>query len=140
MESDDKTITVETTIKAPVEKTWNYFTQPEHITKWCFATDDWHVPYAENDLSVNGKFKTRMAAKDGSEGFDFEGVYTTVSKHHRIEYIIPDGRKVSVIFSDLGNKTKVEESFEPEKENPLEMQKGGWQAILDNLKRHTESE
>jgi uncharacterized protein YndB with AHSA1/START domain len=136
---NEKLITVETTIKAPVEKTWIYWNGPEHITRWCYASDDWHAPDAKNDLRVNGKFKTTMAAKDGSVQFDFEGVYTKVLKNKTIEYSILDGRKVIISFSDLGAKTKIVESFEPETENPPELQKEGWQAILNNFKKYAES-
>jgi uncharacterized protein YndB with AHSA1/START domain len=135
----DKIISVETTVKAPIEKTWSYWTEPEHITRWCFATDDWHVPHAENDLHVKGKFLTRMAAKDGSISFDFEGVYTRIEKYKAIEYTIADGRTVKVSFSDLGTKTRVVESFVPEQLNPHDKQKGGWQAILDNFRKYSES-
>lgn len=135
----DKVITVETTVKAPVAKVWDYWNEPKHITHWYFASDDWHAPYAENDLWQNGRFKIRMSAKDESSGFDFEGVYNQIEKKKRIEYTIPDGRRVSVIFNDLGNETRVVESFEAENENPLELQKGGWQAILNNFKKYTEA-
>ncbi|HEX7493685.1 MAG TPA: SRPBCC domain-containing protein, partial [Bacteroidales bacterium] len=94
----NKIITVETTVLAPMKKVWSYWTEPCHITKWCFASDDWQAPYAENDLKVSGKFKTKMASKDGSAGFDFEGVYTRVIRHKAIEYRIPDGRKVVISF------------------------------------------
>jgi uncharacterized protein YndB with AHSA1/START domain len=134
-----KTITVETAVKAPIEKVWSYWTEPKDITQWYNASDDWHAPYAENDLQVNGKFKTTMAAKDGSAGFDFEGVYTKIVRHKSIEYTIPDGRKVVITFSDLGSETKVVESFEAESENSYEMQRGGWQSILDNFKKYIES-
>ena len=140
METKDQTsIKVETSVKAPVEKVWNHFTDPKHITGWCQASSDWHAPIAENDLRVNGKFKTRMAAKDGSMGFDFEGVYTNIQDNKLIEYTMGDGRKVKVTFSGQGGETKVTEEFEPENTNPKEMQKGGWQAILDNFKKYTES-
>jgi uncharacterized protein YndB with AHSA1/START domain len=122
-----------------VEKVWNYWSAPEHITRWAFASDDWHAPYADNDLRTDGKFKTTMAAKDGSFSFDFEGVYTNVQPNKVIEYIMPDGRKVKTIFSGNGNETKVIETFDPETENPIEMQRAGWQAILDNFKKYTES-
>lgn len=135
----EKVITVETTVKAPVEHIWGYWTEPKHITKWCFASDDWHTPYAENDLQVKGKFKTSMAAKDGSAAFDVTGVYTRIEKNRAIEYLMDDGRKVKIYFSDLGTQTKVVESFEPENENPYEMQKEGWQSILDNFKKYSES-
>lgn len=132
-------ITVETTVKAPVEKVWKYWTEPKHITRWCNASDDWHSPYAENDLRVDGKFKTTMAAKDGSESFDFEGVYTNIQQNKIIEYTIGDGRKVKITFSGQGDQTKVVETFDPESTNPIEMQRGGWQAILDNFKKYTEA-
>ena len=135
----NKTITIETTVKAPIAKVWSYWTEPSHITKWYFASDDWHAPYAENDLKVKGKFKTKMALKNGSTGFDFEGVYTKIILHNVIEYIIPDGRNVVITFSDHGDETNVVESFAPENENPPEMQKRGWQSILDNFKKYAES-
>jgi uncharacterized protein YndB with AHSA1/START domain len=133
------TITVQTEINAPVEKVWQCFTEPAHITKWCQASDDWHAPYADNDLRVDGTFKTTMAAKDGSFSFDFGGVYTTVNNHKTIAYTMGDGRKVQVDFSFEGNSTKVVETFDPEQMNSIEMQRGGWQAILDNFKKYTES-
>lgn len=134
-----KAITIQTTVKAPVEKVWKYWNQPEHITKWAFASDDWHAPKAENDLRVDGTFSTTMAAKDGSFSFDFGGVYTKVDNHKIIEYTIGDGRKVKVEFVPEGNQTKVVETFELESQNPEEMQRGGWQAILDNFKKYTEA-
>ena len=134
-----KSITVETTIKAPIEKIWSYWSEPRHIIQWYFATDGWHAPYAENDLKVKGKFKTKMASKDGSSGFDFEGVYTRVILHKAIEYTLADGRKVAISFSDQGTDIKVVESFDAENENPYEMQKEGWQAILNNFKKYSES-
>lgn len=132
-------ITVETIVNAPVEKVWNYWSDPEHITKWCQASDDWHAPYAENDLKEGGKFKTTMAAKDGSFSFDFAGVYTTVDKNKNIAYTMDDGRKVSIHFTDQHETTKVVESFEAETTHSVEMQRGGWQAILDNFKKYTET-
>jgi uncharacterized protein YndB with AHSA1/START domain len=131
-------ITVETTIQAPVEKVWKYWSEPAHIQNWCQASDDWHAPYADNDLKVGGKFKTTMAAKDGSVSFDFGGVYTNVGEHKVIEYTMDDERTVKVNFSSEGNATKVVETFEAEDMNPIEMQKGGWQAILDNFKQYVE--
>lgn len=140
METKELTaITVESVVDAPVEKVWECWSSPEHITQWCQASDDWHAPYADNDLHKEGKFRTTMAAKDGSFSFDFEGVYTNVEKHELIEYEMSDGRKVSVIFTKEGNKTRVVETFDPESENPIEMQRGGWQAILDNFKKYVES-
>lgn len=139
METKERTsITVETTVNAPVSKVWDYWSEPKHITKWCQASDDWHAPHAENDLKTGGKFTTTMAAKDGSVSFDFGGVYTKVEKNKAIDYAMGDGRKVNIVMSDLGNSTKIVETFEAESENPVEMQRGGWQAILDNFKKYTE--
>jgi uncharacterized protein YndB with AHSA1/START domain len=135
-----KTITVEVLVKAPVDKVWKSFTEPKSITQWCFASDDWHAPSAENDLRPEGKFTTRMAAKDGSMGFDFGGVYTRVREHELIEYAMDDGRMVSVTFRREGNETRVTETFDPEATNSLEMQRGGWQAILDNFKKYVEGQ
>ena len=131
-------ITVETLINAPIEKVWKLWSAPEHITQWCQAADDWHAPYADNDLKDGGRFRTTMAAKDGSFSFEFEGVYTKVDEHEFIAYTMADGRKVSVKFESQGNKTKVTESFDPESENSVEMQRQGWQAILDNFKKYVE--
>jgi uncharacterized protein YndB with AHSA1/START domain len=140
METKAKTaITVEATVNAPVEKVWTSWNEPKHITQWNQASDDWHAPHAENDLRTGGKFKVTMAAKNGSMSFDFEGKYTNVQPHKTIEYTIADGRKVSVVFLRNGNETKVVETFEAEEENPVEMQQGGWQAILNSFKKYTES-
>ena len=136
---NNSAITVECTINAPVEKVWEFWSKPEHITKWCNASDDWHAPYADNDLRADGKFKTTMAAKDGSFSFDFGGVYTNVKEYSLIEYTMDDGRKVKVDFIRQDNATRVVETFEPETTNPIEMQQGGWQAILDNFKKYTEA-
>lgn len=131
-------ITVETTVNAPVEKVWEFWNNPDHITKWSFASPDWHTPYSENDLKVGGKFKSTMAAKDGSMSFDFGGTYTTVDTNKKIEYSLEDGRNVSIIFEPLSEQTRIIETFDPESTNPVEMQRGGWQAILDNFKKYTE--
>ena len=140
METANKTqITVKNTVKAPVEKVWQYWTAPEHITKWNHASDDWHSPSAENDLRTGGKFSARMEAKDGSMGFDFAGVYDEVKPHQRIAYTLGDGRKVKVDFTSNGNDTDVSETFEAEDIHSIEMQRGGWQAILDNFKKYVES-
>ena len=132
-------ITVEATIQAPVEKVWEYWNLPEHITKWAFASDDWHAPAASNDVRTGGKFSTTMAAKDGSFSFEFGGEYTLVKEHKLLEYTMGDGRKVSVLFSELDGATKVVETFETEDQNPVEMQQAGWQTILDNFKKYTEN-
>jgi uncharacterized protein YndB with AHSA1/START domain len=140
MTTHDKTvITVENTINAPVEKVWEYWTRPEHITQWNNASDDWHTTRAENDLRAGGSFVSRMEAKDGSFGFDFGGVYDAITTNEYIEYTIGDGRKVKITFTANGNKTKVIESFEAESTNSIEMQQGGWQNILDNFKKYTEA-
>jgi uncharacterized protein YndB with AHSA1/START domain len=139
METQNKTIiTVESTVNAPVEKVWEYFTKPEHIIKWNKASDDWHTPRAENDLRVGGNFVYRMEAKDGSFGFDFGGVYDAITTNKYIEYTIGDGRKVKVYFSGNENQTTITESFEAETMNSIELQKGGWQSILNSFKAYTE--
>lgn len=140
METANKSaITVETMIKAPLAKVWDMWNNPEHITQWCAASDDWHAPYAENDLKAGGKFKTTMAAKDGSFSFDFEGVYDRVEEPKRIEYTMGDGRKVKVDFVQEADLVKVVEVFDPENTHSEEMQRSGWQAILDNFKKYVES-
>jgi uncharacterized protein YndB with AHSA1/START domain len=131
-------ITVESTINAPIKKVWESFTNPEHITQWNQASDDWHSPRAENDLRVGGRFNFRMEARDGSAGFDFTGVYTEVVPHKQISYTMDDGRKADVIFDEKNGGTKVTTTFEAESQNSLELQKSGWQAILDNFKKYVE--
>jgi uncharacterized protein YndB with AHSA1/START domain len=139
METANNTaITVSTTVNLPVEKVWESWNNPKHIKQWTHASDDWHTTYADNDLRKDGKFKTTMAAKDGSFSFDFEGVYTDVKAHELIAYTLGDGRKVSISFKSEGDTTQIVETFDPEQENSIEMQQGGWQAILDNFKKHTE--
>lgn len=131
-------LTVEATINAPVEKVWKNYTSPEDIIKWNTASDDWHTTKSENDLKPGGKFSSRMEAKDGSFGFDFWGIYDNVKTNELIEYTMGDGRKAKVLFIPENDKTKIVVDFEPENENSIEMQKGGWQAILDNFKKYTE--
>lgn len=131
-------ITVETSVDAPIEKIWRYWTEPEHIMRWNSASDDWHTPRAENDLSVGGTFNARMEAKDGSAGFDFEGTYTAVEENKKIEYVMDDGRRVSILFEKQDNGYRITETFDAEETNPLEMQRDGWQAILDNFKKYVE--
>lgn len=141
METTAKTtsITVSATIQAPVEKVWQYWTSPQHIMHWNNASDDWHTPWAENDVQVGGQFTSRMEAKDGSMGFDFKGTYTNVQEHELIEYELEDGRKVRVLFAGAGKETTITESFDAEQTHSLEMQQAGWQAILDNFKNYVES-
>ncbi|MEO8172944.1 MAG: SRPBCC domain-containing protein [Sediminibacterium sp.] len=141
METANKTqITVESIINAPVEKVWKNWTDPKDIVQWAFASDDWHAPYADNDVRVDGTFKTTMAAKDGSFSFDFGGVYTKVEPNQTLEYTIGDGRRVWISFSGEGNTTKVVETFEAEDTHSIEMQKGGWEMIMNNFKKHTEAQ
>ncbi len=132
-------ITVTATINAPVAKVWELWNAPEHIVKWNTASDDWHSPKSVNDLRPGGKFETRMEAKDGSFGFDFGGVYDEVEENELIAYTMGDGRRVRVIFSASGNTTTVTETFDAEDTHSVEMQQGGWQAILDNFKKYTEA-
>lgn len=138
MGTQDTRVTVETTVNAPLEKTWEYWTAPEHIRQWNNASDDWHTPQAENDLRVGGKFLSRMEAKDKSFGFDFEGIYDEVILNEFIGYTLGDGRKVQITFSDKGSSTEIVETFDVENTNPVEMQKQGWQAILNNFKKYIE--
>jgi uncharacterized protein YndB with AHSA1/START domain len=132
-------ITIKTTVNASINKVWEFWNSPEHITKWSFASPDWHTPYAENDLREGGKFKSTMAAKDGSMSFDFEGEFTLVKPNEALEYVMADGRKVEITFTETGDGIEIIESFDPETQNPEEMQRGGWQAILDNFKNYVEN-
>jgi uncharacterized protein YndB with AHSA1/START domain len=131
-------ITIKTFVSVPIEKVWKYWNEPEHITKWCNASPEWQTPRATNDLSVGGKFLTRMEAKDGSQGFDFEGTYTNIKPGELIAYEISGGRKVSIQFVQKDGGVEIIETFEAENENPIEMQRAGWQAILDNFKNYTQ--
>ena len=140
MNSKDKTtISVQAIVKAPIETVWKKWTTPEDIMKWNNASDDWHTPWADIDLREGGKFICRMESKDGSHGFDFGGVYDEVKRYERIVYSIDDGRKVNIAFSSVGNETEVIETFEAENTHSIELQRQGWQAILDNFKKYTES-
>lgn len=141
METGNKTrITVEATVKAPVEKVWKFWITPEHIMKWNNASDDWHTTRATNDMKVGGRFLSRMEAKDGSFGFDFSGTYDEVITYERIAYTMDDGRIVIITFSGHdSNETRITETFEAESENPVDMQKDGWQAILNNFKTYVET-
>jgi uncharacterized protein YndB with AHSA1/START domain len=132
-------ITVKSTVNAAIDKVWDFWNSPEHITKWCSASPEWHTPFSENDLREGGKFKSTMAAKDGSMSFDFEGEYTLVKPNEAIEYVMADGRKVEITFTETENGVEIVESFDPETVNPEEMQRGGWQAILDSFKSYTEN-
>lgn len=136
---DTQKITVETIVSAGPDKVWEYWNNPEHITKWNYASDDWHCPEAENDLRPGGRLRSRMEARDGSFGFDFEVVYDEVVDRKKIAYTMGDGRKAVTHFEDLGDRTKVTTTFDAETQNSVEMQRGGWQAILDNFKKHVEA-
>lgn len=133
-------ITVETVVKAPATHVWKCWTEPEHITQWNAASDDWHSPSSTVDLKEGGRFTTRMEAKDGSVGFDFGGVYTKVTPNTLLEYAMDDGRTVSVAFEEKDGETRVTETFVAESENSVEMQRGGWQSILDNFTRYAEAQ
>ncbi len=132
-------LNIEALLSVSVSKAWECYTQPEHIIHWNFADDSWCCPSAENDLQIGGKYKARMEAKDGSFGFDFEGIYESVVILKNLSYGLEDGRKVIVSFEPIENQTKVKVQFDAETENSLELQKGGWQAILNNYKKYTES-
>ena len=139
MKAKTQCITVQTKVDANLSKVWEYWTTPEHITNWNFASDDWVCPEVKNDLEVNGEFSYRMESKDGKVGFDFEGVYYNILEEELIEYKMDDGRAVSVEFTKDGESVIITESFEPDDQNSKDMQKNGWQAILDNFKNYIES-
>ena len=140
MENILKTIiTVRTSVIAPVETVWKHWTSPDSITQWNNASEDWHTAKASNDLRKDGKFSYRMEARDKSIGFDFEGVYYNVIVNKQIDYTLADGRKVKITFSNNGKTTDVIETFEAEEINSIDLQRNGWQAILDNFKKFTES-
>jgi uncharacterized protein YndB with AHSA1/START domain len=140
MGSPKKTsITVKVRVNAPITKVWKHWTAPESIVRWNNASGDWHTPRAENDLRAGGKFLSRMEAKDGSMGFDFLGIYDKVIVNKQIEYTLGDGRKVKITFTAQDNETEVVETFETENTNPIELQRAGWQSILNNFKQYSES-
>lgn len=132
-------ITIETTVKASPEKAWKIWNTAADIIKWCTPSPEWHTPSAENDLRVGGTYKARMEAKDGSMGFDFGAVYDEVTPNKHFAYTIADGRKVVVDFIPEGNQTKIVQTFDPETQNPVEFQRAGWQAILDNYKAYVDA-
>jgi len=133
-------IKIDITILQPIQKVWDYYNDPKHITKWNFADQTWHCPTAENDLRVGGTFKTRMEAKDGSFGFDFIGVYDEVIVNEKLRYHMEDGRQAEIIFEKIDpSTTKVIITFEPEKQNSLQMQRDGWYAILNNFHKYVEN-
>lgn len=131
-------IKIETAINSSPDKAWDYYTTPDHITQWNFATDTWCCPWAENDMRLGGKYRARMEARDGSFGFDFEAVYDAIEPKKHFSYTMPDNRNVVVKFAQHENDTLVSIEFDAENENPIEMQRDGWQAILNNFKKYVE--
>jgi uncharacterized protein YndB with AHSA1/START domain len=131
-------IKIKAIIVATREKVWNFYTNPDHITKWNFADPSWHCPTAFNDFKIGGRYLARMEAKDGSFGFDFEAIYTEINQGKGFTYEF-DGRQVTVEFIEENQQTEVIVTFDPETENPIELQRNGWQAILDNFKKYTET-
>lgn len=131
-------ITIQASISSERHKVWEYYTNPVHITQWNFATDTWHCPTATNDMRVGGKYVARMEAKDGSFGFEFEATYNEITVGEKFSYIMPDNRLVEVIFKERGNGTELTIIFDAENENPVDLQRQGWQSILDNFKKYTE--
>ena len=131
-------ITIETVVNKPLEQVWECWIKPEHITKWCFASDDWHAPSSTSDFKVGGKLSTRMEAKDGSFGFDFWGIYNDIKANEKVGVVLGDDRKWDTYFSVVDGSVKVVEEFEAESQNPVEMQQAGWQMILNNFKKYVE--
>ena len=132
-------ITVETVVNADLNRVWDAWNNPTDIKQWNSAQDDWHTTRSSVDLREGGKFLSRMEAKDGSEGFDFEGTYTRIVPRKDIEYQMSDGRQVKVEFVERAEGVLVKETFDAETENPPELQRTGWQAILENFRRHVEA-
>jgi len=132
-------ITVETVVKAEPNRVWNAWNNPADIKQWNNASDDWHTTSSSVDLREGGKFTARMEARDGSQGFDFEGTYTRVEPNKTIEYRMGDGREVKVEFVPQADGVLVKETFDTEDENTPELQRQGWQAILDNFGKHLEA-
>ena len=132
-------ITVESFVKAPLDRVWKAWSNPDDIKQWNAAQDDWHTTRSTVDLREGGKFSSRMEAKDGSQGFDFEGSFTRIVPNKTIAYRMSDGREVIVEFAERAGGVHVSETFDPESENTPELQRQGWQAILDNFKRHVET-
>lgn len=132
-------ITVETVVNADLNQVWDAWNNPTDIKQWNSAQDDWHTTRSSVDLREGGTFQSRMEAKDGSQGFDFEGTFTRIEPRRAIEYRMSDGREVTVEFIDRPEGVLVKETFDAETEHPPELQRTGWQAILDNFRRHVEA-
>lgn len=131
-------ITIQAAINAPKQKVWDYYTQPEHITHWNFADPSWHCPWATNEMKVGGRYVARMEARDGSAGFDFDAVYTEINTGNHFTYEF-GGRFAKIEFKEIGEQTEVVITFDPETTHPIEMQRRGWQSILNNFKKYTET-
>lgn len=131
-------VVIETEVLADMDKVWNYWTNPEYIVQWNYASQDWHTTKATNDLRVGGKFMSRMEAKDGSFGFDFDGEYTEVVLHKTIRYKLGDNRRVDISFLPQEKSVKIIEKFDHENEFPIHYQKAGWLSILLNFKKLVE--
>lgn len=138
MNTSDNKITIQATVLANNEKVWDYYTSANHITGWNFADDSWHCPAASNDLRPGGKYSARMEAKDGSFGFEFEAIYNEIVPLKKIVYTMTDGRQATVLFEAGNNQTEVTVIFDPETQNSIDLQRDGWQAILNNFKKYTE--
>ena len=133
-------LTVQATTRADRATAWSAYNTPADITRWNFASPDWHSPDSRVDLREGGSFSSRMEARDGSMGFDFEGTYTEVVPNERLAYRMADGREASVVFTDApGGGTHVAVTFDAESTHSPEMQQQGWQAILDNFARHADA-
>lgn len=137
-------ITIETVVRDSIQNVWSYFVEPEHIVKWYTASDDWHTPHATNELEVGGRFLFRMEEKSGEIGFDYVGTYDKITPYLEIQYTLDDKRKVHIKFetddSQEYHETKIIETFEAEDTNPIELQKNGWQAILDHFRIYVEEQ
>ncbi|MGJ5642014.1 SRPBCC domain-containing protein [Formosa sp. S-31] len=133
-------ITIQSLISGDKKNIWNYYTAPEHIINWNFASPDWCCPYAENDLKIGGTYKARMEAKDGSQGFDFICTYRKLIPEESFCYVMENSREVTVDFHRVDKQTQVTITFDPETEHDLELQRQGWQAILNNFKSYAEQQ
>lgn len=131
-------ITVSTLVQAPIAEVWRAYTTPEDIMRWNAASDDWHTPSATVDLRVGGRFCSRMEARDGSFGFDFEGEYTKIVPNECLEYSF-GGRGAVVEFVESASGVAVTVTFDAEETHSIEQQRDGWQAILDSFARHVAS-
>lgn len=131
-------ITISAFVNAPVDAVWKAWTTPEDIQQWNAASDDWHTPYATADIREGGTFLSRMEARDGSAGFDFGGTYTRVVPNREIAYVMGDGRTAETTFTEENGRVTITTTFDAEKTNPVEMQRDGWQAILDRFVRHVQ--